>query len=61
MLSLSVTIGLTCYRCAEPTNPAKCLGEVPAGSGVLGKVLRSVLRKVLARVLGKCSSSFLLC
>ena len=36
-----------------PKAPGEVLGEVPAGSGVLGKVLRRVLGKVLARVLGK--------
>ena len=52
-----VTIGLACYRGAEPTYPQKVLGEVlgevPAQSGVLGRVLRRVLGKVLARVLGQ--------
>ena len=52
-----VAIGLACYRGAEPPNPQKCsgrcLGEVPARSEVLGKVLRRVLGKVLGRVLGK--------
>ena len=55
-MSAVIAIGLACYRGAEPPNPKSArrgAWQVPAGSGVLGKVPRSVLGKVVARVLGK--------